>query len=241
MLGLFKNKPIITYAKPDFQKAVFTWLLRNFGGVDFYQKTRLIFLNEKFFPSLTKGEKAATGEILEAVKKHAGMGDWPCKLMPQKTELSANAKNKHKSQTNGKQASNSIAIFYDTSLTSTPEPIVSSFAFQLAQYLNESCDENPPGDSQERKLVSSITAVFMGFGVIVANCAAHSELTAPHQPMSEAELCLTLAIFIGLLDIDLNTVLPHLASPLRKPFLKMHKELATTNMINELKEVAYRY
>ena len=89
MLGIFRSKPILSNEDREFQIATFKWLLKNFGGKDFYENTKLILPTREYFPSKVESENEAAIETFEAVKRYAGMEDWPCKLEEQEEDVDA--------------------------------------------------------------------------------------------------------------------------------------------------------
>ena len=93
-----------------------------------------------------------------------------------------------------------------------PMSLVAGFACDLARYLIESFDEARPAVTPAANRRSELAAVFMGFGIFMANSAARQG----HHRLSEGELAHALALFCLLRELPPESVDPHLNPHLRK-------------------------
>ena len=100
--------------------------------------------------------------------------------------------------------------------------LVAGFACDLARYLIETFDEAAPGGDAGREPGSELAAVFMGFGVFMANSAARQG----HHRLSEGELAHALALFCLLRELPPESVDPHLNPHLRKYVRLAARDLA---------------
>jgi hypothetical protein len=50
MFSWFKLKPLLSEEDRQFQLATFRWLLKHFGGQDFFDNTQLVLPTNTFFP-----------------------------------------------------------------------------------------------------------------------------------------------------------------------------------------------
>lgn len=257
MLRIFKSKSIISSDDTEFQIATFKWLLRNFGGKDFHENTRLVLPTREYFPSKVESEDEAAIETFESVKRYAGMGEWMCKLEAQEADVNArvaptlaiqNAPNSPLGTFEAKD-NNEIVIRYNPALVNNPTQLVATYAHELAHYLTGSGPEEPPGGWDNWEFATDIAATFLGFGVFMANSAfsfqQYTEVDSQGWQysrsgyLSEAEHIFALAIFLGLRGIAIESALPHLKPSLKKLLKKAVKEISNTQLISELAGVEY--
>lgn len=257
MLGIFKSKPMLSNEDTEFQIATFGWLLRNFGGKYFYEDTILVLPTKKYFPSKVENENDAATETFKAVKKYAGMEEWPCKLEAQEDDVEtrlAPTLTVHNSPSNPlgtfqAKENNEIVITYNPGLVRNPTQLVATYAHELAHYLTGSCPEDPPGGWDNWEFATDIAATFLGFGLFMANSAFNfQQFTAVDSQgwqynrsgyLSEAEHIFSLAIFLRLRGMGLESASQHLKPSLRKLLKKAAKQLSNNQLLNELESVQY--
>ena len=145
MFGIFKGKSVLSEEDACFQIATFKWLLKNFGGDDFYNHADLILPTRDYFSSRVESSEQAAVETFLAVKKYAGMDEWPCKLEVQEDDLETNVaptltiqnapQNPH--GTFELKESNEIVITYNPELVNSPTQLVATLAHELSHYLTK--------------------------------------------------------------------------------------------------------
>jgi hypothetical protein len=101
-------------------------------------------------------------------------------------------------------------------------PMVGAFAHELARMLVETFDEPPPGGAPLHEPAIDLAAVFMGFGVFMAN----SMVEATRYDLNEGEFVHALAIFCQLRKIPPESVSAHLNPHLRKYLRLAARDLA---------------
>lgn len=257
MLSFFKSKPLLSQSDIEFQVATFKWLLKNFGGDDFYKTTELVLPTKEYFPSKVDSPEGAASETFEAVKKHAGLENWMCKLEIQEEDAdpvvaaTLAIQNAPTSPHGTFQATedNEVVITYNPALASQPTQLVATFAHELAHYLTATSKEEPPGGWENWEFATDIAATFLGFGVFMANSAfSFSQYTNSDSQgwkssrngyLSESEHIYALAIFNALKGISAELALDHLKPHLKKLLKKAHKELVNSGIAEELKSVAF--
>jgi len=257
MLSFIKSKPLLSQSDIEFQVATFKWLLKNFGGDDFYKTTELVLPTKECFPSKVNSPEGAASETFEAVKKHAGLENWVCKLEIQEEDANPIVaptlaiQNAPTSPHGTFQATeeNEVIITYNPALASQPTQLVATFAHELAHYLTATSKEEPPGGWDNWEFVTDIAATFLGFGVFMANSAfSFSQYTNSDSQgwkssrngyLSESEHIYALAIFIELKRYSMISASSHLKPHLRKLLKKAHKELSKSDIAEELRAVAY--
>lgn len=257
MLSFFKSKPLLSQSDIEFQVATFKWLLKNFGGDDFYKTTKLVLPTKDYFPSKVNSPEGAASETFEAVKKHAGLENWMCKLEIQEEDAdpvvapTLAIQNAPTSPHGTFQATeeNEVVITYNPALASQPTQLVATFAHELAHYLTATSKEDPPGGWENWEFATDIAATFLGFGVFMANSAfSFSQYTNSDSQgwkssrngyLSESEHIYALAIFIELKGISAELASGHLKPHLKKLLKKAHKELDNSGFIEDLRAVAF--
>lgn len=177
MFNFLKSKPILSEQDVGFQVETYKWLLKYFGGKDFYEEAKLILPTSQYFPSKVEGPEEAAIETFEAVKKYAGMEEWTCKLVAQEADIdpvvgetlvvqntpsSALGTFEYKSE-------GEVIITYNPALLSNPTQLVATFAHELSHYLTGTATEPPPGGWDNWEFATDIAATFLGFGVFMAN------------------------------------------------------------------------
>ena len=257
MLSFFKSKSLLAQSDIEFQVGTFTWLLKNFGGDDFYKTTELVLPTKEYFPSKVNSPEGAASETFEAVKKHAGLENWMCKLEIQEEDANPVVaptlaiQNTPTSPHGTFQATedNEVVITYNPALASQPTQLVATFAHELAHYLTATSKQEPPGGWENWEFATDIASTFLGFGVFMANSAfSFSQYTNSDSQgwkssrngyLSESEHIYALAIFNELKGIPTELALEHLKPHLKKLLKKAHKELVNSGIAEELKSVAF--
>ena len=87
MFKLFKKKPVLDEAAIQWMFDCYEWAFRNLDAKLFFETTSLIFPNNDFFPGQENSPEAKSKLILDQVKQHAGMENWPVRLVDEDTYL----------------------------------------------------------------------------------------------------------------------------------------------------------
>ncbi|MBO9489881.1 hypothetical protein J7384_05855 [Endozoicomonas sp. G2_1] len=258
MFQLFKSEPLLSEADLTFQVATYAWLLKHFGGDDFYKTTQLVLPTSSFFPEQVSEPKQAALATFESVKQHAGMATWQCQLVAQDDDINPIVSptmvvQNAPVQPNGTfQATedNNVVITYKPSLIGQPIQLVATLAHELSHYLTATAQEPPPGGWENWEFATDITATFLGFGIFMANSAFNFRQYSNAESqgwqsntsgyLSEQEHIYALAIFLKLKQLPISYALVHLKPHLRKFLKKADKELDKSGYIAELSEVVYQ-
>jgi hypothetical protein len=203
MRRLFRAKPksFLDSPRREWQFSTFAWLLRTCGGYPRFLDTMLVLPIEEHFPDRDLKGHAAAAALFRRVRDHAGMADWPCIAEPEPGKREAAV-----------PAPDRLRIIRYPPRLQEPQQLVAHLAHELARYLVESFDEAPPGGAALYGPVVDLAAVFMGFGVFMANSSAR----AAQWDLNEGELAHALALFCLLRKVPTETVEPHLNAHLRK-------------------------
>ena len=206
-----KPKTFLDASRRDWQFAAFGWLLRNCGGYQKFLETTLVLPTEEHFPDRGMKGHAAVAAIFRRVRDHAGMADWPCNVEAQSDKPR---------ETAGDSPDIRIITYRRDGLE--PMTLVAGFACELARYLIETFEEKSPGGETFANAAGEITAVFMGFGIFMANSAARQV----QYHLSEGEFAHALALFCLLRQLPPEATDPHLNPHLRKYVRLAARDLA---------------
>lgn len=207
----FRPKTFLDAARRDWQFAAFAWLLRSSGGYPKFLDTELVLPTETFFPDRALSGHAGVSALFRRVREHAGMADWPCGVEPDAT-----------AERPWLCSANGIPIVRYRPDAQAPNSLVANFARELARYYIETFDEGVPGGPPLVEPTLDMAAVFMGFGIFMANSAIE---TAGHD-LNEGELAHALAIFCLLRRMPPSSVDAHL-----NPHLRKYLRLATRDLV----------
>lgn len=198
-----RPKPFLDAARRQWQFDAFAWLLRGSGGIPKFQDTALVLPCAEHFPhcelQADLKDHAAAAALFRHVRDHAGMADWPCVAEPEPASPSPHSPGR-------------IRIIHYSPSERRPERVITGFAHEMARYLVESLDQPPPGGAMLYEPVVDIAAVFMGFGVFMANSAAEQA----GWDLNEGELVHALALFCRLRKLPVEAVEAHLNAHVRK-------------------------
>jgi hypothetical protein len=213
MRNLFRArpKPFLDAARREWQFDVFAWLLRNSGGYPKFLDTTLVLPVEDHFPNPGMSGHAGVSALFRRVRDHAGMADWPCAVEPLPWEPRA-----------ALPSPDRIPVFTYEPDTLDPAALVATFSHELARYLVETFDEPAPGGAALHEPAIELSAVFMGFGVFMANSA----LDGVSYKLNEGEFVHALAMFCLLRKLPPEAVAQHLNPHLRKYLRLAARDLA---------------
>ena len=173
---LNKSKQVVDPETADWHIENFLWLMREFDGADAFNEAALVLPSVKFFKSSGKTGNALACEIFEQVKAYCGMADWPVTLVADDNPLAKNQPGLMYQPAAQKYAlgtfsvdQGEIEISYSTNLLAKPEQLVATFAHELAHYLLAAAKTEPICTADEMEFLTDLTAVYLGFGVFLAN------------------------------------------------------------------------
>jgi len=205
-----KPKTFLDASRRDWQFAAFGWLLRHCGGYPKFLETTLVLPTEEHFPDRGMKGHAAVSALFRRTRDHAGMADWPCTV-----EVETDTPREVAADAAG------IRVFTYRRGGLEPVSLVAGFACDFARYLIETFDEAAPGGAAASGAASELAAVFMGFGIFMANSAVRQG----HHCLSEGELAHALAMFCLLRQLPPESADPHL-----NPHLRKYLRLATRDL-----------
>ena len=206
-----KPKPFLDAARRDWQFEVFAWLLRNGGGFSKFAATTLVLPIEDHFPDRGMKGHAAVTALFRRVRDHAGMADWPCAVEAETDQARTETGNTDR-----------IPIIKYRPDALEPTALVATFAREFAHYLIETFGEPAPGGESLIEPAVDLAAVYMGFGLFMANAAVRSA----DYHLNEGELVHALAMFCMLRKVPPESVDRYLNPHLRKYLRLAARDLA---------------
>jgi hypothetical protein len=232
----------------------FAWLIRQFGGGAGLAQSKLVLPGPGFFVADGESGHALALRIFDQVKAYCGMSDWEVDLVADDNPLADQgarslamiAPQRHALGTFG-VAGNRIVISYVPSLLKRPDQFIATLAHELAHYLLATRREPPPCEEDEREFLTDLAAVYLGFGVFLANARffhesyedgpVHGWRMGHSGYLPEPDLIFALALFIRAKAADpapaLNRLKPHLATMLRRTLRDLGKREAMLSPIHE--------
>lgn len=224
------QEPLVDAEASAWILSAFGWALEQFGTTDFYQRTLLVTPTSEHFPNISRDPNTEAAQVFERVRAFAGMQHWPCELVCQKPDLNTlvdpitriqNApQNPGGTFSRSSEPEDEVRITYNPKLLKTPQALVAVLAHELAHYLGHTATAPPPGGEKNSEFATDLLAVFMGFGLFLANSAiSFHQFTGVRSQgwsasslgyLTEFELVYCLALFCMLKKIDRTKVQPHL-------------------------------
>lgn len=249
LLTLFRRREPIDPEIKDWIVETVTWLLRNLGGHDEFRQTVIVTPTNDFFPPKDLSGHSMAHHVLECTKSLARIQDWPCELeqqdddLPDSIALTTPIVHAQSSPSGtfsiGPDGRNIPIISYHPKLLKDPQALVATFAHELAHYITATIEEPPPGGWENTEPATDITAVFLGFGIFLANSAfgfsqfgdvlSQGWSWQRQGYLPETELLYGHALISVLLKADPEITTAHLKPSLVRPFKKFTTLLAESD------------
>ncbi len=173
-MGLFGPSPPIDRDEFEWLLACFAWIDRTLGkrdGVDGFAP-QLVLPDD---PGLKSASTAS--DLFVAVKRAAGLESWECRLekgAAQRERVDTGLATGLFSQSSAlgtfSVEGNTPVIRYDPALLRQPDALVATFAHELAHLVIHSLGMPPGGEALEEHATDCM-AVYLGFGIFLANSA----------------------------------------------------------------------
>lgn len=245
MLSLFGPKLPIDEDEFHWQLASLQWMVTEFGDLD--GDTPLVLPTPAWFPPSPRKGEARIRDLFEHVRRHAGLQEWECELRPGERSRPIDAGNTHLLRHEGPSApsgtfeitggdASRVVITYNPDLEGNPTSLIATFAHELAHYLLYSAGTVPPGGWDLHELHADLCAVYLGFGIFLANSArSFSQFQSGGEAgwssslqgyLSESALVTALAVTERLAGRDPLDAAPFLKDYLRKDLRNASRALA---------------
>jgi hypothetical protein len=237
ILGLFQREPLLDDMTADWIHAVFAWALRDQGREIFFGSTQLVLPTPEFFPGRADSLHGMAQLVFESVRRHAGLSHWPCRLLAP-GELAPQSYPPQAPPAPVRVAGDALVptatgaapaqFHYVPELVANPEALIANYAQEFAHHLAAAAPEPPPAGQDNWGHVTELLAVFLGFGIMLANTAFNVRVNscgscqgpAAERPgfLGRAEMTYALALFCRLKEIPPRRAKAHLARALRPYF-----------------------
>ena len=244
MLNFFRSKPLIDDASCEWMFDTFAWALTHFDHQEFFQRTQLIQPTNDFFPGNIDSRHGMAETIFNHVVKYAGLSHWPLQLQapqsfsgqpPALLDLSAVQRDSSTANTLPVLVtSQPLAMTYNPQQASKPGDLASSYAHHLAQHVVAQSQQLPPGGAEYFNASTEIVAIFMGFGVMMANSAytfrggcgsCYNAQSNRQATLSEDNVIFALALVCRLKGIPTRDATHNLKGYLRRNFKLALKQI----------------
>jgi len=244
MFGFFQNKPLLDEESIQWMFDCFAWALRNFDAKVFFTETTLVTPTNDCFPGEEDSELVKANLILQQVKRHAGMANWPVYLAGQqdyetaipRLSFAEAARGQHALAPVAKESNVSLPVTYQPELLPNPQALIANYAQLLAHYLGGSARELPPGGAENWPHLTELLGVYLGFGLMFANTAYHVRVSScgscqgpaaeRENYLSQFDITYALALFSVLKQIPNHEVLKYLKKTLRPFYKKAVKDVS---------------
>jgi hypothetical protein len=240
--GFLRSTPLLDEASIHWMFDSFEWALRNFDAEVFYHETRLINPTNEHFPGAGDNAFTMASLIFDKTKDYAGLKHWPFKLVDESSvdrieipKISIEGALRGSKGLVPSNQSEQFIIPVNLGLLRDPEVLIATYAHSLSHYLGTKAQQDPPGGVENWPHVTELLAVFLGFGLIMANtaythkirsCASCSGPSVERSNyLSQYDITYALAIFCNIKKIPTNDALQHVKKTLRPFFKKAVKDV----------------
>lgn len=240
----FGQRPVVDRETAAWHFDHFAWLTREFAPRH-TTPLHLVLPRPGFFPTDGEQGHARALRIFSQVKAHCGLTGLDADLIPDDNPLARPAPvaplmvvpQKHALGTFS-LSGNRAQISYVPALLEQPQALIATFAHELSHYLLATAASPPPCDDDEMEFLTDLTAVYLGFGVFLANSRFDFSVLRDGQMegwrmshsgyLPEADLIFALALFIKGHDLDAAParacLKPHLAKMLGRALRDIHDD-----------------
>ena len=233
---------LFSRSKPPVEREEYEWLIACFAWLrtvldDAHIRPELVLPGN---PELVAARTAP--ELFDAVKRLAGMEEWVCRL--ERFDVSARPSDPRIVTEVSDTAvgtfsvvDEEVVIRYSSAMLRHPDALAATFAHELCHYLLVNAGD-PPGGPDLLEHATDCAAVYIGFGVLLANSArtfeqwSDGEWSGWHSSasgyLSEQALVTATAMFAALHDYPWvrarDALKPYLQSDLKKAAAMVSKD-----------------
>ncbi len=248
----FKPQPVLDEGSIIWIFDTFRWAMNHLDKNTFYQHSQLIYPNNHFFPGQAEDVHELAAMIFSHVVKHAAMQHWPLQLRVEaQCRLEAMKLPYLEGPLRGVKAidhsssENRFIVPYLPEQVRNPQALIAAFAHTLSGYLLLAAAEKPEDIELNFAQLAEVVAVFLGFGIIMANSAFnYRNITCGscytpgydrHSFLSQYDITYALAVFCHLKQIPQKQILAALKPNLRSFFKKAWKQAGQRLELNDLR------
>lgn len=238
MIFAWDSKPILDEDSVFWLFDTFAWSLQHFNCEGFFRNTVLVNPSNDCFPGRENSAEAMARLIFTKVTEYAGLSHWSFQLQAHndgELNLSLPLQLGNPERTTPLSEAQHLPIPYNPVQLANPQALIAHFAHVLALYKGSQAQGLPPGGEDNWPHVTEVLAVYMGFGVMLANSAFNVRIsscgscqgpsTDRQSYLSQYDITYALAIYSVLKNLTNKTVLKYLKKSLRPYFKKAVKDV----------------
>jgi hypothetical protein len=261
LFGLFKPKCPLPLHEWEWVLACIKWLDEEFPQPDMSTgAAALVTPTPENFPEIPKDMQQRATRLFARTKELAGLNDWPTELIGYNNIsnaqlISPNFLGAYKwSDAAGtfqliKDTHNSwiARISYDYAQLNDPESFIATMAHELSHYLMSTAKRCPPGGWDLHELATDVMAVWLGFGIFLANNAKSFEGISNHDTqgwqvrtsgyLNERAILTVMALCLSLRGETTEEVTRHLKPYLVKGFKVAVQYIENNNVSKMLADI----
>lgn len=247
MLSWFQPTPVVDEGTKQWLVDTFEWALRWGDAQVFFEQTNLVLPTPAFFPERSQSAHQMASNAFSRVAEYASLTRWPLVLVAPDAyhDIPALPPGQNTPALRGDCApalgNVSLPLSYHPAQLNSPQAMIASLAQGMSYYLSSQFPEPPPGGVGYLPQALDVLAVFMGFGVMMANTAytfrggcgsCYNPLATRQAALTELDTLYALAIFCHLKGISAREVKPHLKKHLHGTFNKSLRDVKRDDVLN---------
>lgn len=226
----------------------FAWLIDNFSSAPALPDSPLFLPIPKYFPAPNGQFRSQAEHIFHLVKAQCGFNEGDIfDLEPQAGRPESSLGGLAMVETRGQMACATYQIIpakfgkpreiikYDAGLENKPSQLVATFSHELSHALHNRAKATLDVDPPLYELFTDLTAIYLGYGVFLANTRFEFSQFANADTQSwqaqgagylpEADMVFGTALFMKKKDLPMELALPHLKPRLQKMLKKAYRQL----------------
>lgn len=253
---LFRRRPPIDADEWEWQLACFAWLEREYAADPILHTRILARPDGAKFPDTNASGHALAEELLRQVKAIAGIASWQSELKPMFKRPVGQTLSQGVAMAGGNGAAGTFQLVagsdnlfraeirYDDEDVARPVDLVSTLAHEVAHYRLHRLPAHGPGGEECEELLTDLTAIWLGFGIMLGNQARYGGHVANEHGqwfmsgsrgyLSEAARMAALAISEARAGRDPMAAAPYLKSYLVKDLTKAVRYLERRDLTADL-------
>lgn len=249
MLSIFKTPKVVDTNTAEQLQITFEWLAANFDNSFFHSKTVLVKPSRDYFPDRASSPLEMAASLCRRIQNYTGLEHWPFKVVEPQYFLASQpailaittSKRGHEELAEtpcttlvDEPEQAILEISYSPEMMKKPMDLVGSVSKNIAQHYLYQSQLPLPAGPESFDATSEILAVFMGFGIFIANsaytfrgsCARCYDPRANRAAaLSEDEAIYCLALFAYYKKIETKAVTGSLKSYLRSRYKSARKQV----------------
>ena len=238
----FKKSYLLDREEIDWLVENFSWLVSCWSQTKSLSNAQLVLPKLGFFDTGNKSGHALAQAILTQIQAYAQIPDWPIELvqgsaLPERSNALVQIEHGTQAMGTFQMLENGpVRISYAANLTKDPQGLIATLAHEVAHYILAGAHTQPICEDHLHEFLTDLTAVYLGFGVFLANNAfefsqfrddamgTQGWQSQRRGYLSENQLVTALALFLSVKQIDpveaSKCLKPHLAKSLKQALVE---------------------